>query len=103
MHKTVPAQIRTVARGRPGVGVARVFRAQSASQVSEPSSEKSCKNIETHMESKTRFQRQGPADFQANFSLSDMMRNTYYVVYNVVYDIIYDITYDIVCDIVYES
>ncbi len=47
-----------------GVGVARVFRAQSASQVSEPSSEKSCKNLETHVESKTRFQRQGPADLQ---------------------------------------
>ena len=46
------------------VGVARVFRAQSESQVSEPSSEKSCKNIETHVESNTRFRRQGPADLQ---------------------------------------
>ena len=32
-----------------GVGGARVFRAQSASQLSEPSSEKSCKNLETHV------------------------------------------------------
>ncbi len=50
-----------------GVGVARVFRTQSTSQVSElrlPSSEKSCRNFETHEESKTRFQRQGPADLQ---------------------------------------
>ncbi len=84
-----------------GVGVARVFRAQSASQVSETSSEKSDKNIETHVESRTRFQRQGPADLKP-FRHCDMMRNTYDFVYDVVYDIICDITYDIVCDILYD-
>ena len=55
MHKNVLAQ-----RG----SVARVFRAQSASQVSVLSLEKICKNLETHAQSKTRFQRQGPADLQ---------------------------------------
>ncbi len=44
--------------------VARVFRAQSASQVSEVSSEKNCKTLETHAHSKTSFQRQGPADLK---------------------------------------
>ena len=38
----------------PRVGVARVVRAQSASQVSHPSSEKSCNLFETQVECNTR-------------------------------------------------
>ena len=55
MQKTVPAHIHTVARG---MAEGRCCRAQSASQVSDPSSEKSCNFFETQVESKTRFQRQ---------------------------------------------
>jgi hypothetical protein len=47
-----------------GGGAARVFRAQSASQVSVLSSERICKILETHAQSKTSFQRQGLADLQ---------------------------------------
>ena len=68
----------------PRVGVARVVRAQSASQVSDPSSEKSCKFFETQVESNTRCQRQWLI-----CSHADMMRNTYDVVYDIVYDIVY--------------
>ena len=80
------------------VGVARVVRAQSASQVSDPSSEKSCKFLR-HMWKAIL----GAGDnVRLICSHSDMMRNTYDVVYDVVYDIVCDITYDIVCDIVYD-
>ena len=48
----------------PRVCAARVVRAQSASQVSHPSSEKSCNFFETQVESNTRCQRQCSADLQ---------------------------------------
>ena len=84
------------------VGVACVFRAQSESQVSEPSSEKSCKNIETHVESNTRFQRQCPADLQPFRHDEEYLRCRirhrlrYYILY-ILYDIvcIHDIVYDV--------
>ncbi len=41
-----------------------VVHRRTVSQVSEVSLEKNCKNLETHAHSKTRFQRQGPADLQ---------------------------------------
>ncbi len=64
MHKTVPAHIHTVARGMAEGWCCTCCRAQSASQVSDPSSEKSCKFFETQVESNTRCQRQCSADLQ---------------------------------------
>ncbi len=46
----------------PRVGVARVVRAQSESQVSDPSSEKSCKLFATQVECNSRCRCQCPAD-----------------------------------------
>ncbi len=88
----------------PGGGVARVFRAQSASQVSVLSSEKICKNLETHaqrLQSKIRFQRQGPADLQPFRHDGEYLRRR--IRYRIRYHILY-IVYDIVCihDVVYD-
>ncbi len=62
MHKNVLAQIHIVVWGMAGGGgVARVFRAQSAAQVSVLSLEKICKIVVIHAHCKTLFQKQGPA------------------------------------------
>ncbi len=98
MLKTVPAQIHTVARALGvwlRVSVARVFRAQSESQVSEPSSEKSCKNIEKHVESNTRFQRQGPADLQPFIHDEEIPTMSYTMSYTTSYAILHTTSYAI--------
>jgi hypothetical protein len=79
--------------GRGG-GVARVFRAQSAAQVSVLSLEKICKNVETHAHCKTMFQKQGPADLQPFRHDEEYIRCR--LRYRVRYHILY-IVYDIVC------
>ena len=103
------------------VGVARVVRAQSASQVSDPSSEKSCKFFETQVESNTRCQRQCPADLQPfrhdeeiptmSYTISYTILHTVYRIrycrytrcrirYHILH-IVYDIICDVVCDILF--
>ena len=77
------------------VSVARVFRAQSESQVSELSSEKSCKNIETHVESNTRFQRQGPADLQPFIHDEEIPTMSYTMSYTTSYAILHTTSYAI--------
>jgi len=85
------------------VGVARVVRAQSASQVSDPSSEKSCNFFETQVESKTRVQRQCLADLQPFRHDEEYLRcriryRIRYRILYIVYDIvgIHDVVYDII-------
>ncbi len=89
-----------------GRGVAHVFRAQLASQISVLSSEKICKNLETHVQSKNRFQRQGPADLQPFKHDEEYLqcRIRYHIRYHIlyiIYDIVSNTVYDIVYDIVY--
>ena len=78
----------------PRVCVARVVRAQSASQVSDPSSEKSCNFFKTQVESNTRCQAASD-NVRLICSLLDMIRNTYDVVYDIVYDMVYCTSYTI--------
>ena len=86
------------------VGVACVVRAQSASQVSDPSSEKSCKFFEIQVQSNTRCQRQCPADLQPFRHDEEYLRcriryrirnHILYIVYDIVciHDVVYDVQY----------
>ena len=77
------------------VGVARVFRAQSESQVSDPSSEKSCKFFETHVESNTRFQRQGLADLQPFIHDGEIPTMSYTMSYTTSYATLHATSYAI--------
>ena len=106
-HRGGPCTIRTLHKstlsvgGWLVVGVARVFRVQSASQVSELRSENSCKSHETHVASKPRFQRQGPAELQPYRHGGEYLRcrircRIRYCIFYIVYDIVCDIVYDIV-------
>jgi hypothetical protein len=70
-----------------GGGVARVFRAQSAAQVSVLSLEKITKNVETHAHCKTMFQKQGQAD------LKPFRHHEEYILCRIQYRIRYHILY----------
>ncbi len=97
MLKTVPAHIHTVAQGMAEGRCCTCCQgtaAQSGSQVSDPSSEKSCNFFKTQVESNTRCQAASD-NVRLICSLLDMIRNTYDVVYDIVYDIVYCISYTI--------
>ena len=77
---------------------------KSTSQVSDPSSEKSCKFFETQVESNTRCQRQCSADLQPCRHDEEYLRcrmryrirhRILYIVYDIVgiHDVVYDIIY----------
>ncbi len=107
MHKNDLAQINIfVWCMAGGGGVARVFRAQSAAQVSVLSLEKISKNVETHAHCKTMFQKQGQADLQPfrhdeEFILCRIRHRIRYHILCIVYDIvcIHDVVNDVLCNI----
>ncbi len=81
LHKKVLAQIHIIGRGMAG------GRCCTASQVSVLSKEKICKNLETHAQSKTRFQKQGPADLQPFRHDEEYLRCR--IRYRILYHILY--------------
>jgi hypothetical protein len=99
LHKNVLAQIHIVVRSMAGWRCCTCF--QSTIGVRVLSSEKICKNLETHAQSKTRFQRQGPADLQPFRNDEEYLRCR--IRYRIRYHILY-IVCDIVCihDVVYD-
>ncbi len=71
-----------------------VVRAQSASQVSDPSSEKSCKIFETQVESNTRCQQQCPADLQPFRHDEEIPTMSYTMSYTTSYALSYTTSYN---------